>query len=180
MLLYLFILGSSLIFIFMLIAYSFNKVVFYDIELPKEFIVSMVIMLVSSFNISRITAAFEEENILKIRNQLIITLIFGLAFAVLLFIGWGHLKDSGVFIPESRSGTYLYVITGLHLMHFVIAMLLLSVLLVEVLRQQKDPVKVLVKMTNPYEKLKLEILNTYWQFLTILWMILFFYFLFTF
>lgn len=181
MLLYLFIFGSVLIFSFMLIAYTVTipKLSFYDFDFPKAFIISAIIMLISSFNVSKVIPAFEKENIKKIRNLLAVTFFLGIAFAVCQYIGWQQLKNAGIFFTGKASGTYLYVITGLHLVHFISAMIFLSTVAIDMHRYEKDPVKILIIVTNPYEKVKLQILNTYWQFLDILWIVLFFYFLYT-
>ncbi|MGK7393798.1 MAG: cytochrome c oxidase subunit 3 [Candidatus Cyclobacteriaceae bacterium M3_2C_046] len=183
MLLYLFIFGSTLIFAFMLVAYTLtlpNLAEFYNFKFPKAFIISVLAMLVSSFMMSGVFSSFEAENLKKVRNALIITFILGIVFAVCQYIGWQQLKEEGIFFTGKASGTYLYVITGLHLVHFISAIIFLTIILAEVYKAQKDPVKVLIMVTNPYEKIKLQILNTYWQYLDILWIVLFFYFLYSF
>ncbi|MFW5760611.1 MAG: cytochrome c oxidase subunit 3 [Cyclobacteriaceae bacterium] len=179
MILYLFILGSSIIFIFMLVAYFFNMPdnSLYQFTFPKVFIISLIIMLLSSFSLSHMSYAVEKEQLTRLRNYMLIAFILGLSFAIFQYIGWQQLKNQDLFLAGKAAPTYLYLITGMHLVHFTSAMIMLSIYMIDVYRFEKDPVKILIFVTNPYEQTKLEILNTYWQYLNILWMILFFYFL---
>jgi len=179
MILYLFIMGSSIIFTFMLVAYSFNMPnnSLYQFTFPKVFIMSIIIMLLSGFSLSHMLYALEKEQLTRLRNYMLLAFILGLSFAIFQYIGWQQLKHQGLFLAGKAAPTYLYIITGMHLVHFISAMIMLSIYMIDVYRFEKDPVKILIFVTNPYEKTKLEILNTYWQFLGVLWVILFFYLL---
>jgi cytochrome c oxidase subunit III len=177
MLMYLFIFGSSMVFLFMILAYTVSDANMIGYGMPKAFIVSSMIMLISSFNMSKIISAFEEEKIYKVRNALAVTLSLALIFSLCQYIGWQQLKVEGIFFEGKSEAIYLYVISGLHLGLFVLAVAFLSVVLVESMKVSNDPVKVLIKTTNPYEKVRLEMLNVFWQYLTVLWIVLFFYFL---
>ena len=181
MILYLFILGSSIVFTFMLLAYSFNQPEnsLYEFAFPRVFIFSVILMLISSFSLSHMGYAVEKENLKGVRRYLIITFLLGISFAVCQYIGWQELNQQGLFLAGKAAPTYLYVITGLHLAHFISAMIFVAINAIDVFRFEKDPVKVLIFVTNPYEKTKLEIVNIYWQFLNVLWLVLFFYFLYS-
>jgi cytochrome c oxidase subunit III len=180
MLMYLFIFGSSLVFLFMILAYTVSDANVSGYEMPKAFIFSAMIMLVSSFVISGIIPAFEEEKIHKIRNSVATTFILALIFSLCQYIGWQQLKVEGIFFEGKSEAAYLYVISGMHLGLFILAIAFLAVILVESMKVSNDPVKVLIKVTNPYEKVRLEMLNTYWHYLNVLWLVLFFYFLYRF
>lgn len=165
----------------MLVAYAFNMPnnSLYQFTFPKVFIISIIIMLLSSFSLSHMSYAVEKEQLSQLRNYMLTAFILGLSFAIFQYIGWQQLKHQGLFLAGKAAPTYLYIITGMHLVHFISAMILLSIYMIDVYRFEKDPVKILIFVTNPYEKIKLEILNSYWQYLNVLWMILFFYFLYT-
>jgi cytochrome c oxidase subunit III len=180
MLMYLFIFGSSLVFLFMILAYSVSTADITGYTMPKAFIFSAMIMLVSSFFISGIVSAYNEEKIHKVRNSLAITFSLALIFSLCQYIGWQQLKVEGIFFEGKTEAAYLYVISGMHLGLFILAVAFLAVILVESMKVSNDPVKVLIKVTNPYEKIRLEMLNTYWQYLNVLWLVLFFYFLYRF
>lgn len=180
LLMYLFIFGSSMIFLFMMLAYTVSETDIKSYDMPKAFVISALVMLVSGFSVSKIVPAFKQENISGLRNALAAALILGVVFTCCQYIGWQRLKADGIFLDGKSEAIYLYVISGLHLALYIIAMSYLSIILLEASKAAKDPVKALIKVTNPYEKVKLQMLNSFWQYLTILWLALFFYFLYSF
>jgi cytochrome c oxidase subunit 3 len=78
-------------------------------------------------------------------------------------IGWGQLVDINVYFVGNPSGSFVYVLTGLHGVHLVSAVIFLLVMLVATFRM-KVHAKRLVSM---------EMCITYWHFLDILWIYLF-------
>lgn len=181
--LYLAILGSSLIFIFMLTAYTTSRpdsLNLNNFNFPKAFTVSTFLLLISSYTISNIIRFYNTDNIKQLRNYLGYSLILGLAFGVTQYIGWSQLDSSGIYLSGEPSGAYLYVISGFHLIHLIGGLFFLGYFFIQSIYTAKDPIKSLILVTNPCEKLRLEILTTYWHFMDILWAVLFFYFLFTF
>lgn len=180
MLMYLFIFGTSMIFMFMMLAYTVSEADLRSFDMPKSFIISALVMLVSGFSVSRIIPSYKNEDITGIRNSLALALILGIVFSCCQYIGWQNLRTAGIFEEGKSEALYLYVISGLHMAMYIIAMSYLAIILLESAKAAKDPVKALIKVTNPYEKIKLEILNSFWQFLTVLWLTLFFYFLYSF
>jgi len=180
MLMYLFIFGTSMVFMFMLLAYAVSEANLRSFEMPKAFIISAMIMLVSGFCVSKVVPAYKSEDIAGLRNALAVALFLGVVFSCCQYIGWQNLKNAGIFNEWKAEGLYLYVIGGMHLAMYIIAMSYLLVMLLESAKAAKDPVKALIKVTNPYEKIKLEMLNAFWQYLTVLWLVFFFYLLYSF
>lgn len=182
MLLYLSMFGSSLVFLFMITAYSISRpeqFLLRDFDLPKAFILSTIVLLISSFTLSKVIQAYKEDRMKWMRNALGITLFLGLVFTVCQYIGWLELSKSGIYFSGKISGSFLYVISGLHILHLSAGMIFLSYFFYQSTITANDPVKSLIMVTNPYQKIRLEILTTYWYFMNALWLILFLYFLFT-
>lgn len=180
---YLSMFGSALIFLFMIIAYSLNKPDvsdFLNFQFPKAFIVSLVLLLISSFTISKAVPAFVRGNFSELKKSLGLTLFLSVTFTVSQYFGWYELTETGVYLEGRASGAYLYVISGLHIVHLVAGIALLSAVFFQISASTKDPVKQLMAETNPYQKIKLEVLTMYWHYMDILWVFLFFYFLFSF
>ncbi|MFZ6664370.1 cytochrome c oxidase subunit 3 [Peijinzhouia sedimentorum] len=183
MLIILSVVGSSLIFFFMILAFTLSMLEanrFNTIAFPKSFIVSAFTILLSSFMLARAMPAYLNDDLQEVKRSLAYTLILGLAFAASQFIGWQELDLAGIGFVGERSGAYIYVISGLHLVHLVGGLLFLGFLYLKVARKQSDPVASLIYLTTPYEKIRLEMLSIWWHFMDVLWLILFFYFLFTF
>lgn len=184
MLLYLAIFGSSLIFVFMLVAFTATHAGppegVQAFRMPKAFIFSTVILLFSSYFVSRFLRAYRKENMKKLRNLIGITVMLGLVFTLSQYWGWYQLEMSGYSLTGFSSAAYLYVISGLHILHLVGGIFFMTYHFIRISRVANDPVKSLIMVTNPYQEIKLGMLATYWHFMDLLWVSLFFYFLFTF
>ena len=186
MLLYLAIFGSSLIFLFMLIAFTAttNHPALQESQIqlvvPKAFIFSTLVLMLSSYFVSRYNRAFEQENMKKLRNLLGITVMLGFVFTISQYWGWHQLEQAGYGLSGISSGAYLYIISGLHILHLVGAMFFMTHQFIRISGISSDPVKILIAVTNPYQKMRLQMLTTYWHFMDLLWVALFLYFLFWF
>lgn len=184
MLLYLAIFGSSVIFAFMLIAFTASYTTpgpeDPQFEMPKAFVFSTLVLLVSSYFVSRFMKLFEEDEMKKLRNYLGITLMLGFVFTISQYWGWHELDTSGYGLTGMTSGAYLYVISGLHILHLVGGIFFMTYQFIRVSRVANDPVKSLIMVTNPFYKMRLQMLSIYWHFIDILWVGLFLYFLFMF
>ena len=184
MLLFLAMFGSSLIFVFMLIAFTATYTAPSEelprFVMPKAFIFSSLVLLVSSYFVSRFQRAYENEALKKLRNLLGISIFLGFVFTLSQYWGWHQLEQSGYNLQGMSSGAYLYVISGLHILHLVGGIFFMTYQFIKVSRVSRDPVRSLIMVTNPYEKIRLEMLSTYWHFMDLLWISMFLYFLFTF
>jgi cytochrome c oxidase subunit 3 len=186
MLLYLAIFGSSLIFVFMLIAFSAtynfqaNRGILESMEMPKAFTFSTIILLLSSYFVSRFSRAWEQEKLKKLRNLLAISVGLGFLFTLSQYWGWHTLDKSGHTLSDVGSGAYLYVISGIHILHLIGAMFFMTYQFISISNISNDPVRTLIAITNPHQKMRLDMLTTYWHFMDFLWLGLFFYFLFWF
>ena len=181
--LYVALIGSSVLFLFLVVAFTASQPAngnFLKIEFPKFFVVSTVLMLLSSFSVSKIIPAYERDELEELKKWLGITFLLGLAFATSQFLGWRELQENQILFSGARSGAYLYVITGLHVVH-VVAILLYAVrLLVKCNKVSLDAVQSLIYCTNPYQKTRFKMLTDFWHFVDVLWLLLFFYLLFSF
>ena len=182
-LLYVRMIGSAIIFLFTVVAFTVSRPAdadFLTINFPKSFIVSSFVLLISSYTVTRILPAFEKDNLDEVKKWLGLTLLLGIAFSVSQVIGWRELQSYDILFSGHRSGAYLYVISGLHVIHIVGVMIYAVVLLMECHKASLDSVKHLLYSTNPYQKIKFKIFINFWHFVDVVWIVLFFYFLFSF
>ena len=183
MILFLSMVGSSLIFMFMALAFWANSIdseTTQQFELPKIFTLGIIILILSSFSISKALSFFQADNARSLFYSLLITLGLGLFFALCQFIGWKQLDDLGIYPSGHSSRTYLYIISGLQLIHLLGCLIFLAMALSIAWLAKQDPVKNLMIVTDSRNKIKLEILTIYWHFLDISWVLLFLFFLFIF
>ena len=182
LILYLSLLGSSIIFLFLLIAHFATRptdIALENFKLPKQFVVSTVIIILSSYVMSTVAKLFRDEELITLRNNLGIGLVLALGFAISQYVGWLSMVDQGILFEGRTGGVYLYILSGLHLIHMIGGIIFLLLIFIEIVKMSKDPIKSLVGTTNPYHKLKMNLLVTYWHYLDITWVLVFFYFLFS-
>lgn len=181
MLLLLGILGSAFVFFFLLVAYAAARPLANDtanIAFPKAFIISTLLLFASSFTVARALEYFNKEKTKKLKRALLYTLVLGFAFSFSQFFGWNELTLQKAYASSRGAATYLYTLSGLHILHISAGIIYLAYCYVVLIRKTSEPVQYLLYFTNPFRKLQLDLLITYWHFIDALWMILFFYFLF--
>ncbi|MDN5202052.1 cytochrome C oxidase subunit III [Fulvivirgaceae bacterium BMA10] len=174
---------SFLILAFMIIAFLISKPEIADNEsfsFPKPLIIGMVLILLSTLSISRLLPSFESENIRRMFNSLVATSILALLFVGCQLLGWLQLEQNGPDIFQDPSIAFLYIIFGLHAAHLVTGLSFLTYFLIYTFNLNKDPVRSLIAVTNPYQRVKIEMFVAFWYFFNFFWMVMFFFMLFTF
>lgn len=135
----------------------------YEFELPSIFYTSTVVILLSSATMQWAMKAAKKDNFEQLKLAMIITSVLGSIFLVLQYLGWNDLVEISVHFVGNPSGSFVYVLTGLHGLHIVSAVIYLFVILVAAI-QSKIHSKSLVR---------LEMCASYWHFLDALWLYLF-------
>jgi cytochrome c oxidase subunit 3 len=78
-------------------------------------------------------------------------------------MGWQELQQSGFYLKGNPSGSFMYILTGLHAFHLVSGLIVLLFSLVAAF-----------KLNIHAKKLtQIEVCGTYWHFLDLLWIYLF-------
>ena len=113
--------GVSMFFLVLTIAYSYSTfgTAFNDYGLPVIFHANTIIILMSSFVIEQAYNAIGTKDSRRYYNNLRITLILGLAFILFQILGWVELFQSGVTIRNNLSGSYLVLISFMHILHII-------------------------------------------------------------
>lgn len=132
--------------------------------LPKMFgYTTGLILLSSAFMFWAVRSAGRDE-ILKMRVALALTFILGICFGVMQVIGYKELIAQSVYFAfDNPSGSFVYVLTGLHLAHVFIGLCYLAVIFVLSL-QYKVHKKNLRAIT---------MCGTFWHFIGVLWIYLY-------
>lgn len=176
---YVVIAGISVLFLTMMLLFASSRpeMQLYNKPFPKSFFLSTAVILGSSWTIRRANRAFRREKAGPLLNWLLITAALSLIFSASQYAGWTQLWDSGIFLKGTPSGAFLYVISGLHLAHLAGGLVFLLLSIGKALRIKTDPLKGLIILTDPVEKVRMEMLEKYWHYLDGLWVLLFLYFL---
>ncbi len=139
--------------------------------LPQMFWVSTSVILLSSATMNWAIASAKANKSATIKMALGITFILGVCFVLAQFLGWKTLVHEGIFFAGSKSnpsGSFLYVITGLHVAHLLAGILYLFAMFIKSFKNT----------FNSSNLLSLELCATYWHFLGGLWVYLFLFLLF--
>lgn len=109
--------------------------------------------------------AAKKDNINTLRIAISITFVLGLVFLVMQLFGWKELVAVNVYFVGNPSGSFVYVFSGLHGLHLISGLVVLCFAFVSAFR-----LKIHAKALN-----QIQICATYWHFLDILWLYLFFF-----
>lgn len=142
-----------------------------DLELPQAFFISTAIIVLSSITYYLAKLAVSRNDQSKGTLLLVITLVLGITFIILQFIGFSQMLDNGYYFTGPTSNikmSYVFLIAAIHIVHLVAGIISLLVVLVQQLRGKY----------MPENMLGLELGATFWHFLDFLWvyLILFMYF----
>jgi cytochrome c oxidase subunit III len=140
-----------------------------EFPLPTVFTFSTVIILISSLTLHLSYTAFKQGRETRYKAALFSTLLLGLAFLITQYMGWNALQDMGVMLNTNPSGSFVYVISGVHAAHILGG---IAVLVVAIIHAFMLPFK-----ATPNRLLRLEMSMTYWHFVDFLWVYLFFFFI---
>ena len=147
------------------------------IALPHIFMISTIVIAGSSICMHAAYLAYRKNRIDLFRGFILLTFILGASFLALQIQGWGQMRASGIFVDGNVAGSFLYVISGAHFVHVlggVIALLVFSVLAFT--RYKTGYINGSNEGTIN-KMVSIEVLMTYWHFVDILWIYLYFFFL---
>jgi cytochrome c oxidase subunit 3 len=146
-----------------------NLVGWRDIQMPKIFWVSTVVIVVSSLLIQMALRAFRQREMKNYRLLMGLTVLAGIAFVVLQWLGFRELweQQNITFKGVSVAGQFLYVIFGLHALHVIGGVVALTVLFA----------KAFLGKMKVYSSIPVEVAATYWHFVDILWIYLLVFFI---
>ena len=138
-------------------------------ELPRLFYVTSVIVILSSVTMQLAYRAAKKDDLANVKLWIVLTSVLGVSFLVGQVLAWKELVQSSVYLVGNPSGSFLYIITGLHGLHVVSAVIFLLIVLFATFR------------LNVHSKrlAQIEMCLTYWHFLGVLWLYLFVFLLIT-
>jgi cytochrome c oxidase subunit III len=132
-------------------------------DLPNSFWITSAIILVSSGTMHWAYWSAKKDNLEATKVAISLTSILGLAFLVGQYMAWGDLVERNVYFVGNPSGSFVYVLSGLHGLHIIGGVIFLLIVLVATFR-----FKVHSSSLN-----QIEMCATYWHFLDGLWLYLF-------
>ena len=137
-----------------------------DFRLPNAFIISTLIILVSSIAFILAKQALKKGNLKQTSLWLLVTLALGVSFIIGQFKGFGQIIEAGYNFTGPTSNvtmSYIYLIALVHILHVIVGLICLLVVIYNHFKQKYTPTKML----------GLELAAIFWHFIDILWVCLF-------
>lgn len=136
------------------------------IELPVLFWYSTAVILASSVTMFLANTALKAGKIISYKSLITITAILGVVFITFQYLGFKDLETRGIALigPQSNSASsFLFVITGLHMLHVLGGVIALIVTFFRSFWVQEGQINLVPT----------QIVATYWHFVDVLWIYLF-------
>ncbi|OJJ18607.1 hypothetical protein BKI52_23635 [marine bacterium AO1-C] len=169
------IVGISIMFFALTLLYVARKGTT-QVMIPSLFWLSTFFITLSSITLWRVNVTIRRERFRQAKLLLGATLALGLCFIGLQVAGWQQLISAKIYINNNLAGSFIYIISGLHIAHILGGLVFLSLMFVDIARH-KTYVDSFIHSVNPPNQLRLKLVTVYWHFVDILWWYLFGFFL---
>ena len=178
-LLFLILAGLTMLFLALSAAYVYTRsqAKLPPLQIPWLFYLNTLILLASSYTVWQGKKAYLGDDTAGYQRSLLHTIILSLIFLLSQTLAWYSLFRQEIYMQTDNAAGYLYVISILHFLHVVAGLPFLLVFSVQARRYMVEPVSVLVYFSDPYKRLNLQLISTYWHFLDALWLYLILFFL---
>lgn len=140
-----------------------------EFTLPNLFYISTIAIVLSSITLQGSFISFKKGNKNLYQWLLVATLILGVGFTVMQYQAWLEMTANGIYLNGNPSGSFVYVISGIHAAHVLGG---IGALLVAIAHAFGLPF-----FRNPRRLLRLKMTLVYWHFVGILWIYLLVFFL---
>jgi cytochrome c oxidase subunit 3 len=136
-----------------------------EFSLPWTFYISTVLVVSISYVLHKAKQSLGGESLLRYRGLVLSGLFLGIGFVIFQYISWITLFRMGVDLKGNVSGSFLYLITGIHALHVLggIVALIISSINTFII-----PFQGLQKRVS-----KFDLVVNYWHFVDGLWLVLF-------
>lgn len=144
-----------------------NQSSWVPVTIPTVFWISTAVILASSVTLQVALRSFKQKAMQQYRVMMGITLVLGIAFVLLQWVGFQDLWAQKITFKGSGAGQFLYVIFGLHAIHVIGGIIALIVMFI----------KAFLGKTKRYSSVPVEVLAIYWHFVDALWIYLLLFFI---
>ncbi len=137
-----------------------------DYQLPDAFLISLVLILVSSITFILAKRALKNGNMQMVTLWLFVTLALGITFVFNQFEGFRQIIESGHNFTGPTSNitmSYIYIFAVAHIGHVIAGLICLIVVIYNHFKQKY----------NSNNMLGFELAANFWHFVDVLWLVLF-------
>lgn len=135
-----------------------------NMKMPDAFMYSTGVIILSSISMYLASRAAKQSQFGKQRFYLLVTIALGVAFFGIQLYAWSYLVKNGIFFSNpNASQSFVYVFTGMHLLHIFAGLLLLGNTYWRVSRS-------IEQVKNLYS---MQMSSIFWHFVDIIWIYLY-------
>ncbi len=132
-------------------------------DLPMSMWVSSVLILISSVTMHWALVSAKSNDLEKVKLAISITSALGVAFLISQLVVWSDLVADNIYFVGNPSGSFLYVLSGVHGLHLVSGVIFLIIVLISTFRYK----------VHSKNLTQIQMCASYWHFLDVLWIYLF-------
>ena len=139
-----------------------------DFVLPSSFTYSTLIIFLSSIFLYAAKQTLKKNQATTTTSLLIGSFVLGIAFIYSQILGFNQIIDSGYNFTGPTSNitmSYVYIIAVVHILHVVAGIIGLIVVIINQLN----------KKYSAEDRLGFDLASTFWHFVDVLWLYLFFF-----
>ncbi len=144
-----------------------NQTNWVTVSIPRMFWISTAVIIISSITLQMALRSFKQRVMNQYRMLIGVTLLLGVAFVVLQWLGFQDLWAQKITFRGAGAGQFLYVIFGLHAIHVIGGIIALIVMFI----------RAFIGKTKLYSSVPVEVMAVYWHFVDVLWIYLLLFFL---
>lgn len=137
-----------------------------EFELPNILLINTIVIILSSVTMQLAQNSARDNNMGKLKLMLGLTFGFGIAFLIGQWYGWADLVQHNIYFGgtgSNPSGSFLYVLTGVHGFHLITGLVFVAIVLRSSLKYRVHSKKML----------RIQLCTVYWHFLGGLWLYLY-------
>ncbi|ARS34193.1 cytochrome c oxidase subunit 3 [Pontibacter actiniarum] len=137
-----------------------------EFDLPSILLVNTIIIVLSSVTMQLAHNAARKNNLGTLKAMLLATLLLGTAFLIGQWYGWANLVQNNIYFGgtgSNPSGSFLYVLTGVHGFHLVTGLIFVLLVFLSSLKYK----------VHSKNMLRIQLCTIYWHFLGGLWLYLY-------
>ena len=142
------------------------------IKMPPIFIFNTSLLVGASICLHFAKKYFETDETNRYKHSLLLTIILTVFFLVGQIYGWNRLLQQEITINYHNGASYLYLISGVHLVHVLIGLPFLIIFYLKAIQRTQGAVSTLLYFADSDKKLMLKLMALYWHFIDILWIYL--------
>ena len=133
-----------------------------EFTIPTIFYVSTFVLLFSSLFLELSLKMAKKDEFKNLKIFISVAFVLGITFLILQYFGWQDLQRQGVYLKGNPSGSFFYILTGLHGIHLISGLFVILAAFSAAFKTKIHSKKLV----------QLQVCNTYWHFLDLLWVYL--------